>query len=93
MSLIKPQAGGGSKPPPASLFRRWMFLFTAVILIIGFIVVAPHLERLPLVGATVQMLRESGIYVGGWYWDMVDEVAEAESFMRRALGRQSRERR
>lgn len=69
-----------------------MFLFAAVVLLIGFIAVAPQLERLPLVGATLQLLREKGIYVGGWYYDMVDEVAEAESFMRRALGRQSRER-
>ena len=67
-----------------------MFLFAAVVLLIGFIAVAPQLERLPLVGATLQLLREKGIYVGGWYYDMVDEVAEAESFMRRALGRQSR---
>ena len=69
-----------------------MFLFAAVVLLIGFIAVAPRLERLPLVGATLQLLREKGIYVGGWYYDMVDEVAEAESFMRRVLGRQSRER-
>ena len=92
MIVNNPQAGDGSKPTPASLFRRWLLLLAAIAMIIGFMVIAPRLERMPLVGATLQFLRERGIYVGGWYYDMVDEVAEAEGFMRRALGRPSRER-
>jgi hypothetical protein len=89
--LNERHAGGGAKPPPAHLFRRWLLLLLGILLIAGFVVIAPRLERLPLVGSTIQILRESGIYVGGWYWDMVDEVTEAERAMRRTLGRSSQE--
>jgi hypothetical protein len=81
----KEHAGSGDKPPPAHLLKRWMLLFLAVLLIAGFVVIAPFLETLPLIGKPIQVLRESDIEVGAWYYDDVKEVAEAERFMRRAL--------
>ena len=86
MPLDNQHAGGGAKPPPASLLRGWMLLFLAFLLIAGFVIVSPRLEKLPLVGSTIEVLRESGIDVGAWYYDDVDEVSEAERFMRRTLG-------
>jgi hypothetical protein len=39
-------------------------------------------ERLPKVGKQVSVLRESGINVGAWYYDDVEEYFEAEEYIR-----------
>jgi len=89
--LNNQHAGGGTKPPPANLLRRWLVLLLSVLLIVGFAVIVPKVEQLPVVGSSIKTLRESGIDVGAWFYDDVDEVAEAADFMRRALGPGSRE--
>ncbi len=81
----KNQTGGG-QPPPVSHFRRWMRLVLAFLLLAGFIYLAPNLERLPVVGQTIQTLRESGINVGAWYYDDVEEYFEAEKYVQDRLG-------
>ncbi len=47
---------------------------------------APNLERLPGVGARITDLRESGINVGAWYYDDVQEYFEAEAYIREKRG-------
>lgn len=88
MADIK-QAGDG-QPSPVSIFKRCLRLAVAILLLAGFIYLAPHLERLPGVGQTIQVLRESGIDVGAWYYDDVDEYFEAEEYVRDRLGKTDR---
>jgi hypothetical protein len=47
---------------------------------------APNLERLPVVGSRITDLRESGINVGAWYYDDVQEYFEAEQYVREKRG-------
>ncbi len=74
---------GDGQPSPAPLKKRLARLLVAVFLVVGFIYLAPNLERLPGgVGNTVTVLRESGIEVGAWYWDDVKQCFEGMDFVR-----------
>ncbi|WP_028572235.1 hypothetical protein [Desulfonatronum lacustre] len=94
MSSNNQQAGDG-KPSPASPLRRedhsrWRGLARlalGIALIVGFVVILANLERVTGKSRTIEALRERDIYVGAWYWDSIQEVSEAMSFMRGALGR------
>ncbi|MGM0646381.1 MAG: hypothetical protein ACQESV_08310 [Thermodesulfobacteriota bacterium] len=61
---------------------RWL----RFLLVIGGLAVAIHfapaVERLPLVGKQVTVLRESGVNVGAWYYDNVEEYFEAEEYIK-----------
>ncbi|WP_031385569.1 hypothetical protein [Desulfonatronum thiodismutans] len=81
------QQAGDGKPSPASPLRRMLRLGLGVALIVGFIATLNNLERLTGKSETLETLRERDIYVGAWYWDTIQEVSEAMSFMRGALGR------
>lgn len=62
-------------------------LALGIALIVGFIALLSNLERVTGKSQTIEALRERDIYVGAWYWDSIQEVSEAMSFMRGALGR------
>jgi len=81
------QQAGDGKPSPASPLRRLLRLALGVALIVGFIALLSNLERVTGKSRTIEALRERDIYVGAWYWDSIQEVSEAMSFMRGALGR------
>ena len=57
---------------------RWVRFFVVIGVLIAAIYVAPVVERLPVVGKQVTVLRESGVNVGAWYYDNVEEYFEAE---------------
>lgn len=77
------QQTGDGGPPPVCLKKRISRFLVAVILIVGFIYLAPNLERLPCsIGETITVLRESGIDVGAWYYDDVEECFEGMDFVR-----------
>ncbi len=73
---------GGPSLPPASRAVRWRRFIIAVVLLACFIWAAPMLERIPVVGEKIADLRESGINVGAWYYDDVEEYFEAEDYIR-----------
>jgi hypothetical protein len=81
---------GDGQPSPVSPFRCWLRLAGALLLLAAFISLAPQLERLPGVGQSIQALRESGINVGAWYYDDVEEYFEAEEYVRKRLGKRDR---
>ncbi|PTN34358.1 hypothetical protein [Desulfonatronum sp. SC1] len=81
------QQAGDGKPSPASPLRRLLRLGLGVALIVGFIAMLNNLERLIGKSETLETLRERDIYVGAWYWDTIQEVSEAMSFIRGALGK------
>ncbi len=89
------QQTGDGKPSPVSPLRRqdqsrWRGLLrlgVGIALIVGFIVILANLERVTGKSRTIEALRERDIYVGAWYWDSIQEVSEAMSFIRGALGK------
>ena len=87
------QPTGGGRPPPVSLFRRWMKLLLVFILIAVSVRLAHNLERLPLIGSAISDLRKSDIDVGAWYYDDVKEYFEAEKYVREKLHSDYPERR
>ncbi len=89
MTDANKQTGGG-EPSPVSFSRRLLRLAVAVSLLVAFIYLAPNLERLPVVGQTIQVLRESGIDTGAWYYDDVEEYFEAEEYVRERLQKEDR---
>lgn len=62
-----------------------MKLLLVFILIAACARLAPNLERLPLIGSVISVLRKSGINVGAWYYDDVEEYFEAEKYIREKL--------
>ncbi|MDF1592941.1 MAG: hypothetical protein P1P89_15600 [Desulfobacterales bacterium] len=70
---------------------RWLKLFLVAMVIGACAYLGSSLERLPLVGSAITTLRESGISVGAWYYDDVEEVFEAMDFIRETLGRDTSE--
>jgi hypothetical protein len=77
------QHTGDEIPSPVSLKKRLMRFMVVVFLVAGILYLAPNLERLPGgVGHTISVLRESGIEVGAWYWDDVDQCFEGMDFIR-----------
>jgi hypothetical protein len=62
-----------------------MKLFFVFILILACMRLAPNLERLPWIGSSISALRKSGINVGAWYYDDVEEYFEAEQYVREKL--------
>lgn len=83
--MTNPQTARGGKPPRAPLSKGWLKLFLAALLIAACVYLSPNLENLPLVGSGITLLRESGINVGAWYYDDVEEYFEAERYMRERL--------
>jgi hypothetical protein len=81
---------GDGQPSPALPLRRWLRLAGALVLLAAFIYLAPNLERLPGIGQSIQDLRESGINVGAWYYDDVEQYFEAEEYVRKRLGKKDR---
>jgi hypothetical protein len=65
-----------------SLRRRWARFLLVMAVLAALIHLAPAVERLPKVGKQVSVLRESGINVGAWYYDDVEEYFEAEEYIR-----------
>jgi hypothetical protein len=45
-------------------------------------VLLPELQRIPTVGTGAQIIRDSGIEAGAWYYTDVAKVPDAESFIR-----------
>lgn len=88
--MTQHQQTGDGQPSPVSLGRRWLRLAGALALLAAFIYFAPNLERLPGVGQPIKDLRESGINVGAWYYDDVEEYFEAEEYVRKRLGKKDR---
>lgn len=96
MPSANQQAGDG-KPSPASPLqsevrgrrRGLVRLVIGIALIIGFIVLLGNLERMTGKSRVLETLREKDVYVGAWFWDYVDEVAEATSFMRGMLKKEN----
>ncbi|MFP4400224.1 MAG: hypothetical protein ACLFN6_05445 [Desulfonatronovibrio sp.] len=84
--LFKSKPAGDGPPSPASLTSRWLRLLLAAFLIILAIYLAPNLERIPYLGDRMITLRESGIDVGAWYYDDVEEYFEAERYIREKRG-------
>jgi len=74
---------GDESQSPVSMIRRWTRLLIAVLALSALVHFAPAVERLPGVGKQVTALRESGIDVGAWYYDDVEQYFEAEEFMLR----------
>jgi hypothetical protein len=72
---------GGPQGPPGSL-KRWLRLAAALLLLAGFVALAPLADRLPGIGPQVKALRDSGVESGAWWWASVPEVAEAVRHMR-----------
>jgi hypothetical protein len=72
--------GGPGGPPGAS--KRWLRLTAALLLLAGFVALAPLADRLPGIGPQVKVLRDSGVEAGAWWWASVPEVAEAARHMR-----------
>ena len=62
-----------------------MQLLLVVIAIAACVGLASHLERLPWIGSEISILRKSGINVGAWYYDDVEEYFEAEKYIRQKL--------
>ncbi|MFN2353449.1 MAG: hypothetical protein ABR512_02845 [Desulfopila sp.] len=84
--MTNTQPGGDGKPSPPSLFRRWVRLIIAFLLIVLAVYLAPNLEKLPGVGDRIAALRESDIEVGAWYYDDVKKYFEAEKYIREKRG-------
>ena len=59
-------------------------LAAAVLLVAAFLFAAPALERLPGIGARIEVLRESGVDAGAFWWADVPEVKDAERHIRRS---------
>ncbi|ACV68507.1 hypothetical protein [Desulfohalobium retbaense] len=69
---------------------RWI-RFLLVIFVLGTAIhYAPAVERLPFVGKQVTVLRESGVNVGAWYYDNVEEYFEAEEYIKYQKRKQAR---
>ena len=80
---------GDEAPSPAAppLAKRLLRLALAVLLVTGFVYMAPNLERLPGgVGETITIIRESGIDTGAWYYDDVEQCFEGMDFVRERRG-------
>lgn len=77
---------GDGLPSPVSLFRRWLRLLLAFALIALASYLVPGVEKLPYVGPEIKALRESGIEVGAWYYDDVEQYFEAERYIREKRG-------
>lgn len=77
---------GDGQPSPVPLKKRLVRFLVAILLVMGFIYVAPNLERLPGIGHTITVLRESGIDTGAWYYDNVEQCFEGMEFVRERRG-------
>lgn len=75
---------GGPPGPPGTIRRRLMMLMVAVAAVIAFLSAAPALERLPGLGARIEVLRESGVDAGAFWWADVPQVKEGERHIRRS---------
>ncbi len=84
--LYDKQDTGAGQPSPVSLFRRWLRLLLALSLIALASYLVPELEKLPYLGQRITALRESGIDVGAWYYDDVEQYFEAERYIREKRG-------
>ena len=74
-------------PAAPPLGKRLLRLSLAVLLVTGFVYMAPNLERLPGgVGETITIIRESGIDTGAWYYDDVEQCFEGMDFVRERRG-------
>ena len=87
----KAAEAGEAKPSTAPAFYRWRRFLIAVLLLVAFIYSASALERVPVIGAKIAVLRESGINVGAWYYDNVEEYFEAEDYIQNRMQRKERE--
>ena len=88
--MTKHKHTGDGQPSPVSPYRRCLRLAVALSILAAFLYLAPNLERLPGLGQRIQVLRESGINVGAWYYDDVEQYFEAEEYVRKKLGKRDR---
>lgn len=71
--------------PGHGLFHRWFTFFLGLGLIaLVIFVLLPELQRIPTVGTGAQIIIDSGIEAGAFYYTDVAKVPEAESFIRGA---------
>lgn len=88
--MTKHNHTGDGLPSPVSPLRRCLRLAIALSVLAALLYLAPNLERLPGLGQRIQVLRESGINVGAWYYDDVEQYFEAEEYVRKKLGKRDR---
>jgi hypothetical protein len=71
--------------PGPGLFHRWLTFFLGLGLIaLVILVLLPELQRIPTVGTGAQIIIDSGIEAGAFYYTDVAKVPEAEAFIRGA---------
>jgi hypothetical protein len=74
-----------ARSPGHGPFYRWFSFFLGLGLI-GLVIfgLLPELQRIPAVGPGAQIIIDSGIEAGAFYYTDVAKVPEAESFIRGA---------
>lgn len=61
------------------LLKKWVYLFTCFFLIWVFIfIIAPYVEKLPVVKPIAEFIENSGIDAGALYYTEVEEAGVAE---------------
>lgn len=68
-----------------AIFNRWLSLVLSLLLI-GFFafVIVPILCQLPFVAEHIQILKDRDTRAGAYFYTDVNEVGQAESFLRNA---------
>lgn len=78
MTLFNKRISGGPPGPPETL-RRLIAFVIGILLLMGFAFLAlPALKNLNAVGPAVELLEESGIEAGAFWYANVEKVGEAE---------------
>jgi hypothetical protein len=74
------------QPSLPDAVRRWLLCISCFILLWAFMfVIAPWLQRVPMINQLAKYIEESGIEAGAIYYTEVKEVSEAEANMRDTL--------
>jgi hypothetical protein len=74
---------GGGPPPPLGLLDRWLRLALGMTLLLLFAFVAvPALQQTSVVAPSAQTIIERGIEAGALYYTGVEQVPEAEAYVR-----------
>jgi hypothetical protein len=70
---------------PARLVKRWAAFIVCLTVVWAFVfVIAPALQKVPLVGSLTAYIEQSGINASALYYTGVEETAEAEMYLHNA---------